>query len=88
MKSLHDLNENILDSALVHLPNLTGLHIINCSKVDHTAVFRVTAHTPLLESLSFTSAVRSLSFCIVIQLIKIDRSLRVLSLHPSPCFRG
>ncbi|KAI0922795.1 hypothetical protein AcW1_002643 [Taiwanofungus camphoratus] len=53
--SMHDLNDCILESILRDLPNLTGLHIIGCSKVDHSTVLRLTAHTPLLESLSLTS---------------------------------
>jgi hypothetical protein len=40
---------------LAALPALTGLHIIQCPRVDHTAVLRLTAHTPQLESLAFTT---------------------------------
>ena len=39
----------------MHLPHLTGLHVINCSKLDHNAVLRLTSYTPDLRSLSFTS---------------------------------
>jgi len=50
-----DLNETVLESTLSQLPKLLSLHVIGCPRVDHTAVFRCVAHTPLLESLSFTT---------------------------------
>ncbi|KAI5116204.1 hypothetical protein M0805_006761 [Coniferiporia weirii] len=49
-----DLNEVILERALMNLPGLVGLHIRNCMKTNHTTVFRLICHTPLLESLSVT----------------------------------
>jgi len=49
------LNEGILESALTQVPRLLGLHIIGCPRVDYTTVLRCSAHTPLLESLSFTA---------------------------------
>ncbi|OBZ76497.1 hypothetical protein A0H81_03167 [Grifola frondosa] len=52
---MHELNELVLGSALSELPQLTSLHVIECSKVDHTAILRLISHTPFLESLSFTS---------------------------------
>ncbi|OCH94622.1 hypothetical protein OBBRIDRAFT_810399 [Obba rivulosa] len=53
--SMPDLNECILDTVLTNLPNLTGLHVVGCPKVDHFTVLRLTAKVPKLESLSFTS---------------------------------
>ncbi|KZT63479.1 hypothetical protein DAEQUDRAFT_747827 [Daedalea quercina L-15889] len=53
--SVHELNESILESVLINLPLLTGLHVVNCSKVDHNTVLRLTSYTPDLRSLSFTS---------------------------------
>ncbi|EIN14542.1 hypothetical protein PUNSTDRAFT_80994 [Punctularia strigosozonata HHB-11173 SS5] len=50
-----DLDEDILETILGHLPRLTGLHVINCPKVDHIAVFRMASLTPLLSSLAFTT---------------------------------
>lgn len=47
----------MLDIILPSLPHLTRLHVINCTKVDHTAMLRVISHTPNLESLAFTSYV-------------------------------
>ncbi|KAH9947752.1 hypothetical protein B0H21DRAFT_691376 [Amylocystis lapponica] len=55
LHSIHELSESILDLALYNLPHLTGLHIVNCSKIDHSAIFHLITHTPQLESLSFTS---------------------------------
>ncbi|KAF9453344.1 hypothetical protein P691DRAFT_695009 [Macrolepiota fuliginosa MF-IS2] len=51
-----DLNEDVLEAALVQLPELSGLHVMACPKVDHNCVLRVTRHTPLLESLSMTTS--------------------------------
>ncbi|EMD36881.1 hypothetical protein CERSUDRAFT_95154 [Gelatoporia subvermispora B] len=53
--AMHDLHECILETVLSDLPNLTGLHVIGCSKVDHFSVMRLTSQVPNLESLSFTS---------------------------------
>jgi len=53
--SIHELNDYILESVLTDLPHLTGLHVINCSKIDHNTVLRLTSHTPDLRALSFTS---------------------------------
>ncbi|GBE89803.1 hypothetical protein SCP_1701280 [Sparassis crispa] len=53
--AMNELNDCVLETVLGNLPNLTGLHVVGCAKIDHTSIFRSTAHTPLLESLSFTS---------------------------------
>ncbi|KAF8209688.1 hypothetical protein K438DRAFT_1753339 [Mycena galopus ATCC 62051] len=50
-----ELNETVLGAALAELPNLLGLHVVGCNKVDHVAIFRLAANTPLLESLSMTT---------------------------------
>ncbi|KAJ7748377.1 hypothetical protein B0H16DRAFT_1553159 [Mycena metata] len=52
----NDLNETVLGSALEELPNLVGLHVIGCSKVDHIAMLHLVSHTPYLESLSMTTS--------------------------------
>ncbi|KAJ7459217.1 hypothetical protein FB451DRAFT_1272231 [Mycena latifolia] len=52
----HELNETVLESALVELPGLLALHIIGCNKVDHVTVLSLVSHTPNLESLSMTTA--------------------------------
>ncbi|KIM82866.1 hypothetical protein PILCRDRAFT_459480 [Piloderma croceum F 1598] len=56
-----DLNEIVLENALSQLPELLSLHVIGCPRVDHTAVFRCVRHTPLLESLSFTTVINDSS---------------------------
>ncbi|KAI0672343.1 hypothetical protein C8Q78DRAFT_1026491 [Trametes maxima] len=55
LHSIQALNVDILEIILPNLPKLTRLHVINCPKVDHTAMLRVLVHTPYLESLAFTS---------------------------------
>ena len=74
-QSIHELNELVLENVLIHLPLLTGLHVINCSKMDHNAVLRLTSFTPDLQSLSFTTWV-----CFVDSALKprTDESLRTL----------
>ena len=57
---INELHEAIFQSTLAHLPNLVGLHIVGCPKVDHVVVLRQASQTPLLESLSMTVSVRSL----------------------------
>ncbi|KAH8112932.1 hypothetical protein DFH11DRAFT_1604724, partial [Phellopilus nigrolimitatus] len=47
-----DLNEVILERILIQLPGLLSLHIRNCMKLEHAVVFRLLAHTPLLENLA------------------------------------
>ena len=46
---------------LPNLPNLTSLHILNCTKVDENAVLELIVHTPQLQSLALTSYVSTLS---------------------------
>ncbi|KAJ7035920.1 hypothetical protein C8F04DRAFT_1097082 [Mycena alexandri] len=58
----NDLNETVLGSALAELPNLLGLHVIGCSKVDHIAMLHLVSHTPYLESLSMTTSETSRPF--------------------------
>lgn len=53
-----DLNEDVLEAALARLPELRGLHVIACPKVDHNSVLLATRYTPLLEHLSMTTSVR------------------------------
>ncbi|CCM01840.1 uncharacterized protein FIBRA_03910 [Fibroporia radiculosa] len=53
--AIQDLSECILESTLANLPKLTGLHVVNCMKIDHNIVLRLVSYTPRLESLSFTS---------------------------------
>jgi len=51
---INELHEAVFQSTLVHLPNLIGLHVIGCPKVDHVTVLRQASQIPLLESLSLT----------------------------------
>jgi hypothetical protein len=51
-----ELNEDVLSSALAHLPHLRGLHVTRCPKIDHVAVLKlVNAFCPNVESLAFTT---------------------------------
>jgi len=50
-----EVNADILEQSLKELPNLRGLHVANCMKLDHHDVLRLVRHTPLLESLSLTT---------------------------------
>ncbi|KAJ3504699.1 hypothetical protein NLJ89_g7797 [Agrocybe chaxingu] len=54
--TIHELHEDVLKSILTNLPNLRGLHVVGCLKVDHTVIFRQIVHTPLLEMLSLTTS--------------------------------
>ena len=50
-----ELNEYILDSVLAQLPQLRGLHVIDCARISHLTLFQLLKHTPRLESLSLTT---------------------------------
>ncbi|KJA23864.1 hypothetical protein HYPSUDRAFT_39391 [Hypholoma sublateritium FD-334 SS-4] len=82
-----ELHEGVLESMLVHLPNLLGLHVLGCPKVDHIVMLRQVSHTPLLQSLSLTT---SESTCPLTQPPPSLRHLRYLAfdtrytLQPSP----
>jgi hypothetical protein len=52
---INDLREEVLRDTLRSLPNLRGLHVVGCSKLDHSVVLKQVIHTPLLESLSMTA---------------------------------
>lgn len=90
----NELNETVLESVLVQLPGLLGLHVVGCSKVDHVAVLRLVSHTPLLEDLSFTTTVSRL---ILLQKIalhvkallgKFPRSHKSPAITLSPTYPG
>ncbi|KIM41365.1 hypothetical protein M413DRAFT_445384 [Hebeloma cylindrosporum] len=51
---INELHESIFQSTMAHLPNLIGLHVVGCPKLDHFVVLRQASQTPLLESLSLT----------------------------------
>ncbi|TCD63650.1 hypothetical protein EIP91_005130 [Steccherinum ochraceum] len=56
--SLPDLNDTILAATVSSLPNLRKFHVINCGKIQHDLVIRLTAHTPNLPwGCSLTSIV-------------------------------
>ena len=57
-QSVQTLSPDILDVVLPQLPKLNSLHIMNCPKVDQSAVLLLLVHTPELQSLAFTSYVR------------------------------
>ncbi|KAJ7624487.1 hypothetical protein FB45DRAFT_923564 [Roridomyces roridus] len=51
----NELNETVLESALEQLPNLLGLHVIGCTKIDHVSILGLVHHTPNLTALSMTT---------------------------------
>ncbi|KAJ7636495.1 hypothetical protein FB45DRAFT_989137 [Roridomyces roridus] len=51
----NELNETVLESALEQLPNLLGLHVIGCTKVDHVSILSLVHHTPNLTALSMAT---------------------------------
>ncbi|KAJ7594360.1 hypothetical protein C8J56DRAFT_926553 [Mycena floridula] len=84
-----ELNETVLQSVVVRLPSLLGLHCIGCPKVDHAALLRVVAHTPQLESLSMSTAETSKDLEIVPPSLKRLKHLAFLTRYsvmplPSP----
>ena len=54
-----EINNNVLEDILKCLPNLLGLHLLSCLKIEHDCVFNLLQHTPLLESLAVTTWVIS-----------------------------
>jgi hypothetical protein len=62
---INELHEAVFQSTLAHLPNLVGLHVVGCPKVDHVVVLRRASQTPLLESLSLTVFVRPLDLVVI-----------------------
>ncbi|KAF8352004.1 hypothetical protein F5887DRAFT_873488 [Amanita rubescens] len=48
------LNDTVLESVLVNLPQLVILHIVRCDKVNSISILRFSKHTPLLRSLAMT----------------------------------
>jgi hypothetical protein len=52
-----ELNETILNSVLILLPNLRGLHVIGNPKIDHGTIIPLLKHVPLLESLALSTSV-------------------------------
>ncbi|RXW14576.1 hypothetical protein EST38_g11281 [Candolleomyces aberdarensis] len=58
-KRTDHLSEGTLESVLKELPELSGLHVIQCPHVDHVVVLGLVSHTPELESLSFTTLEKS-----------------------------
>ena len=54
-QTVQELNEPILKSILQNLPNLQGLHVVACPKIEHVTILQSLSHTPRIESLSFTA---------------------------------
>ncbi|KIP10775.1 hypothetical protein PHLGIDRAFT_84443 [Phlebiopsis gigantea 11061_1 CR5-6] len=52
--TIQELNDCILETMLPHLPNLTSLSVVGCSKVEHGTILHATRHTPKLRNLAFT----------------------------------
>ncbi|KAJ3518495.1 hypothetical protein NM688_g9431 [Phlebia brevispora] len=53
--SVQELHEQILRTILGHVPQLKALHVMGCTKIEHTDVLRAITHTPDLETLSITA---------------------------------
>lgn len=54
-QGIQDLHDEILDTILSLLPQLTSLHVMACTKMEHVSVLRSVVHTPNLENLSITA---------------------------------
>ncbi|TEB32632.1 hypothetical protein FA13DRAFT_1627875 [Coprinellus micaceus] len=54
-----ELNETALELTLKELPELKGLHIVQCTRMDHVTILNLLAHTPNLEALSMTTFEKS-----------------------------
>jgi hypothetical protein len=52
-----ELNLRVLEPALAQLPNLQGLHIIECPQIQHATVLSLCVHMTSLEGLSMTTLV-------------------------------
>ncbi|KAK7444507.1 hypothetical protein VKT23_015186 [Stygiomarasmius scandens] len=50
------VNEDVLESIVRHLPNLRNLHVIGCPQIDHTCILRLIKYLPSLESLSLSAS--------------------------------
>jgi len=56
-----DLNQITLEAVLKELPDLRGLHVVQCPPIDQTTLLELLQHTPALESLSLTTLEKSRS---------------------------
>lgn len=84
---INELHEGVLESILDHLPNLVGLHVVGCPKVDHTVVLRQASKTPLLQSLSLTTSESTCPLSLPPPSLRHLRHLALdtrYSLEPSP----
>ncbi|KAF9531047.1 hypothetical protein CPB83DRAFT_918574 [Crepidotus variabilis] len=84
---VNELHEENLKATLSHLPNLRGLHVVGCPKVDHTAVLRQVSQTPLLESLAMTTSENTRPLTLPPPLLRHLKHLAFdtrYSLQPSP----
>ncbi|KDR77062.1 hypothetical protein GALMADRAFT_225197 [Galerina marginata CBS 339.88] len=52
---ISELNEGIFEPMLGNLPNLLGLHVVGCPKLDHVMILGHLSRTPFLQSLSLTT---------------------------------
>jgi len=82
---INELHESIFQSTVAHLPNLLGLHVVGCPKLDHIVVLRQVSQTPLLESLSLTVAVGALNVIpFSLRWFSIQEISRPLTMPPPP----
>ncbi|TFK29497.1 hypothetical protein FA15DRAFT_664042 [Coprinopsis marcescibilis] len=52
----NDLNVETLEAVLKQVPELKGLHVVNCGRIDHVNMLNLVKHVPKIESLSITVA--------------------------------
>ncbi|KAI0073599.1 hypothetical protein K474DRAFT_1603087 [Panus rudis PR-1116 ss-1] len=52
--NLQELNMAVLEPVIKQLPDLTGLHIIQCMEIDHSMVLQLAKYASNLRSLAFT----------------------------------
>jgi len=58
---INEIHESLYESVVSCLPNLKGLHVVGCPKLDHIIILRCVSKTPLLQSLSLTTTVSTVS---------------------------
>ena len=73
-----ELHGQILQKIVSHLPNLISLHVMACTKIEHTDVLKAVFYTPLLECLSITAWVCRFPDCISPPLIPTLQDARAL----------
>ncbi|KAI0752686.1 hypothetical protein C8Q80DRAFT_1095778 [Daedaleopsis nitida] len=77
LTSIQTLSQEIMETVLADLPLLNSLHVLNCPKVDQSAVLHLVTYTPQLQSLAFTSYPTARAIPIVISPLPLLRHLAI-----------